>query len=632
MQMTDYPYRPLPSSAVQINDGFWGPRLETNRQVTLRVNLDKCADTGRIDNFRKAAGELPGAHEGIQFNDSDVFKVIEGVALDLQLQPDPALQEEVETIIGHIAAAQEADGYLYTARSIDPAHPHQHAGPQRWSELFASHELYNLGHLYEAAAAWYEASGSRTLLDVALRSADLIDTTFGPDALREVPGHQEIELGLVKLFRVTGERRFLKLARFFLDERGHANGRELQGNFGLHDYTQDHLPVREQREAVGHAVRATYMYAAMTDVAALTGDDALAAASRALWHNVNERKLALTGGIGARHHGESFGDDYELPNQSAYNETCAAIGNIFWNQRLFQLDGDPRYLDVLERTLYNGFLAGIDLSGDRFFYVNPLAADGVTNFNRDDSFERQPWFSCSCCPTNVIRLLPALGGSIYAQRDDQLFVNLFIGNETSMEIEGVAVGLQLDTTWPWAGSVRLQLQPARALNFTLKLRVPGPIAGQPLPGDLYHYLDDSPAALQLRVNGAAQAAEASDDYLSLTRTWQPGDVVELELELPLRRVVAHPQVAELAGRVALERGPLVYAAEGIDNDGRALGLALPDELELRPEMRPELTGGVTVLRGAGFTAIPYYAWGHRGIGEMNVWFERVPARNGSSGR
>ena len=252
-----------------------------------------------------------------------------------------------------------------------------------------------------------------------------------------MPGHQEIELGLVKLYRLTGEQRFLDQARFFLDERGHANGRELHGNFGLADYTQDHLPVREQREAVGHAVRATYMYAAMTDVAALTGDDALAAASRALWHNVSERKLALTGGIGARHHGESFGDDYELPNQSAYNETCAAIGNIFWNQRLFQLDGDPRYFDVLERTLYNGFLAGIDLSGDRFFYVNPLAADGVTNFNRDDSFERQPWFSCSCCPTNVIRLLPALGGSIYAQRDDQLFVNLFIGNETSVEIEGV---------------------------------------------------------------------------------------------------------------------------------------------------------------------------------------------------
>ena len=483
MQMTDYPYRPLPFSTVQINDGFWGPRLETNRQVTLRVNLDKCADTGRIDNFRKAAGELPGAHEGIQFNDSDVFKVIEGVALDLQLQPDPALQAEVETIIGHIAAAQEADGYLFTARTINPEQPHEHAGPERWSELFASHELYNLGHLYEAAVAWYETSGSRTLLDVALRSADLIDTTFGPDALREVPGHQEIELGLVKLFRVTGERRFLKLARFFLDERGHANGRELQGNFGLHDYTQDHLPVREQREAVGHAVRATYMYAAMTDVAALTGDDALAAASRALWHNVSERKLALTGGIGARHHGESFGDDYgNCPTRAPTTRPARPSATFSGTSASSSWTATRAIFDVLERTLYNGFLAGIDLSGDRFFYVNPLAADGVTNFNRDDSFERQPWFSCSCCPTNVIRLLPALGGSIYAQRDDQLFVNLFIGNETSMEIEGVAVGLQLDTTWPWAGSVRLQLEPARPLNFTLKLRVPGPITGQPAAG------------------------------------------------------------------------------------------------------------------------------------------------------
>ena len=609
-------------------DGFWRTRQETNRRVTLRVNLDKCAETGRIDNFRKAAGELPGAHEGIQFNDSDVFKVIEGVALDLQLQPDPALQAEVETIIGHVAAAQEPDGYLYTARTIDPDNPHEFAGSERWSWLAVNHELYNLGHLYEAAVAWTGATGSESLLDVARRSFELIDATFGPDALREVPGHQEIELGLVKLFRLTGEKRFLDQARFFLDERGHARGRELQGNYGIPGYMQDHLPVREQREAVGHAVRATYMYAAMTDLAALDGDGSMAGASRALWRNVSGRKLALTGGIGARHHGEAFGDDYELPNQSAYNETCAAIGNIFWNQRLFQLDGDARYLDVLERTLYNGFLAGIDLAGDRFFYVNPLAADGVTDFNRDDSLERQPWFSCSCCPTNVIRLLPVLGGMVYAQRDDQLYVNLFISNAARATIAGVPVGLQLDTSWPWAGDLRLRVEPERALRFTLKLRVPGPLLGKPVPGDLYRYLDDRPAGLQLRVNGAAQTADLQDGYLSLTRDWQHGDAVEMDMELPIRRVVAHPEVADLAGRVALERGPLVYAAEGIDNDGRALDLVLPDDLELQPEARPELAGGVTLLRGAGFSAIPYYAWGHRGVGEMNVWFERAAAQNG----
>ncbi|MDD9955358.1 MAG: glycoside hydrolase family 127 protein [Anaerolineaceae bacterium] len=626
--MRDYPHRPLPFSEVALTDGFWRARQETNRRVTLRVNLDKCAETGRIDNFRKAAGELPGAHEGIQFNDSDVFKVIEGVALDLQLRPDPALQAEVETIISHVAAAQEPDGYLYTARTIDPAHPHEHAGLERWSWLAVNHELYNLGHMYEAAVAWTGATGSESLLDVARRNFELIDATFGPDALREVPGHQEIELGLVKLFRLTGEQRFLDQARFFLDERGHANGRELQTNYGIPGYMQDHLPLREQREAVGHAVRATYMYAAMTDLAALDGDEEMAEASRALWRNVSGRKLALTGGIGARHHGEAFGDDYELPNQSAYNETCAAIGNIFWNQRLFQLDGDARYLDVLERTLYNGFLAGIDLAGDRFFYVNPLAADGVTDFNRDDSLERQPWFSCSCCPTNVIRLLPTLGGMVYAQRDDQLYVNLFISNAARATIAGVPLDLQLDTSWPWAGNLRLRLNPERPLRFTLKLRVPGPLLGQPVPGDLYRYLDERPACLQLRVNGAAQAADVQDGYLSLTRDWQPGDAVELDIELPVRRVVAHPEVADLAGRVALERGPLVYAAEGIDNDGRALDLVLPDDLELRPEARPELTGGVTLLRGAGFSVIPYYAWGHRGVGEMNVWFERAAAQNG----
>ena len=626
--MTDYPFRPLPFSEVALADGFWRTRQETNRRVTLRVNLDKCAETGRIDNFRKAAGELPGAHEGIQFNDSDVFKVIEGVALDLQLRPDPALQAEVETIIGHVAAAQEPDGYLYTARTIDPDNPHEFAGSERWSWLAVNHELYNLGHLYEAAVAWTGATGSESLLDVARRSFELIDATFGPDALREVPGHQEIELGLVKLFRLTGEKRFLDQARFFLDERGHANGRELQSNYGIPGYMQDHLPLREQREAVGHAVRATYMYAAMTDLAALDGDGSMAGASRALWRNVSGRKLALTGGIGARHHGEAFGDDYELPNQSAYNETCAAIGNIFWNQRLFQLDGDGRYLDVLERTLYNGFLAGIDLAGDRFFYVNPLAADGVTDFNRDDSLERQPWFSCSCCPTNVIRLLPVLGGMVYAQRDDQLYVNLFISNAARATIAGVPVGLQLDTSWPWAGDLRLRVEPERPLRFTLKLRVPGPLLGQPVPGDLYRYLDDRPAGLQLRVNGAAQTADLQDGYLSLTREWQHGDAVEMDVELPIRRVVAHPEVADLAGRVALERGPLVYAAEGIDNDGRALDLVLPDDLKLQPEARPELTGGVTLLRGAGFSAIPYYAWGHRGVGEMNVWFERAAAQNG----
>ncbi len=626
--MTDYPCRPLPFSEVTVTDGFWRSRLETNRRVTLRANLDKCAETGRIDNFRKAAGELSGPHLGIQFNDSDVFKVIEGVALDLQLHANPALQAEVETIIGHIAAAQEPDGYLYTARTIDPDHPHEHAGRERWSWLVVNHELYNLGHLYEAAVAWTEATGSRSLLDIALRSFELVNATFGVDALREVPGHQEIELGLVKLFRLTGERRFLDQARFFLDERGHANGRALQTNFGIPGYMQDHLPVREQREAVGHAVRAAYMYAAMTDVAALDGDGQLAGASRALWRNVSGRKLTLTGGIGARHHGESFGDDYELPNQSAYNETCAAIANIFWNQRLFQLDGDARYLDVLERTLYNGFLAGIDLAGDRFFYVNPLATDGVTNFNRDDSLERQPWFGCSCCPTNVIRLLPTLGGMVYAQRDDQLYVNLFVSSQVSASIAGVPVGLQLDTSWPWAGAVRLQLHPERPLRFTLKLRVPGPLLGRPVPGELYRYLDDRPASLQLRVNGRAQTAEVQDGYLTLTRDWQPGDVVELDMDLPVRRVVAHPKVTDLAGRVALERGPLVYAAEGIDNDGRALDLVLPDDLELQPEARPDLIAGVTVLRAAGFMAVPYYAWGHRGVGEMNVWFERAPAQNG----
>jgi DUF1680 family protein len=393
--MMDYPVTPVAFTRVGFADAFWSQRLETNRKVTIPYDFQKCEDTGRVDNFVKATGLMEGSHEGIFFNDSDVFKVIEGASYSLSLHADPDLDAYLDDLIAKIAAAQESDGYLYTARTIDPgAVTAEREGLTRWSNLRVNHELYNVGHMYEAAVAHYQATGKRNFLDIALKNAELIDSVFGPDKKRDVPGHQEVEIGLVKLYRITGEKRYLELAKFFLDERGHARGRELYGNFDNPGVMQDHLPVVEQDEAVGHAVRAVYMYSGMADAAALTGDQAYLEALNALWDNVVAKKLYLTGGIGARHHGEAFGDDYELPNDTAYTETCAAIGNIYWNHRMFLLHGDAKYLDVLERSLYNGFLSGIALSGDRFFYVNPLSFDGETDFNRDDSRERLPWFGC----------------------------------------------------------------------------------------------------------------------------------------------------------------------------------------------------------------------------------------------
>ena len=419
----DYPIQPIPFTQVSIEDDFWQPRVETAINVTIPYDFEKCEETGRIDNFAKAGGLMEGEHEGIFFNDSDVFKVVEGAAYALQVSPNAELESYLDDLIGKFAAAQEDDGYLYTARTIDPANAPEPCGPKRWSNLRVNHELYNVGHMYEAAVAHYQATGKRNFLEIALKNADLIDSVFGADKLRDVPGHQEIEIGLLRLFRVTGDERYLRLARFFLDERGMANGRQI---YGL--YVQDHLPVTEQREAVGHAVRAGYMYAAMTDIAAVMGDSDYATAVTALWDNVVGKKLALTGGVGARHEGEAFGDNYELPNLTSYNETCAAQANILWNHRLFLLTGEAKYIDILERSLYNGFLSGIGLDGRSFFYVNPLACDGEFRFNRDDELTRQPWFKTSCCPTNVVRLLPSLSGYVYASGERELFVNLYVAD------------------------------------------------------------------------------------------------------------------------------------------------------------------------------------------------------------
>jgi len=628
-----YQYTPIPFTDVTVNDAFWSPRIETNRTVTIGYDFQKSEETGRLRNFDKAAGRMAGDHEGIFFNDSDVFKIIEGAAYSLSLHPDPALDQYLDALIERIAAAQEADGYLYTARTIAERNgtPEKlkadREGLTRWSHLRVNHELYNVGHLYEAAVAHYLATGKRALLDVALKNADLIDDVFGPDKQRDVPGHQEIEIGLVKLYRITGEERYLRLAKFFLDERGHYNnGRQRYGNYGDEAYTQDHLPVVEQDEALGHAVRAVYMYTGMADVAALTGEQPYIDAIDRIWENVVGKKFYLTGGIGARHHGEAFGANYELPNATAYNETCAAIANVFWSQRMFQLHGDAKYIDVLERSLYNGFLPGIAFSGDRFFYVNPLAFDGQMNFNRDDSHVRLGWFNCSCCPTNVVRVFPSLGGYLYAHRADRLYVNLFMGSQTTVDFNGTPVQITQTTNYPWDGTVTLTLQPAQPTTFTLCIRIPGWAQGRPVPSDLYHYLDNTAAPIVLTVNGQPMALTLHQGYAMLDHTWQAGDIVELTLPMPVRRVACHPAVSENVGKVALERGPLVYCAEGIDNRGQVLDVVLQDGATLETEFVPDLLHGVVVVRAVQptgvLTFVPYYAWAHRGVGEMAVWLKR----------
>ncbi|MCC7491159.1 MAG: glycoside hydrolase family 127 protein [Fimbriimonadaceae bacterium] len=626
---------PVPLTAVRLHDGFWSQRLETNRRVTVPYDFAKCDETGRNANFAKAAGRLPGTFVGTPFDDSDVFKVIEGASYELQRQRDPALEHYLDALIADIAGAQEPDGYLYTARRLLPADQMPGmSGPTRWSRLASSHELYNVGHLYEAAAAHYQATGQRSLLDVALRNADFLGTVFGPGKLLEPPGHQEIELGLGRLYQATGQRKYLDLARFFLDLRGRPETHALRGAG-----QQDHLPVLQQSEVVGHAVRAGYQYAAMVDQALLAGDQAYAAAAVRLWQNMVGRKLYLTGGVGASHGGEAFGAEYELPND-AYNETCAAIAAALFSERLGRLTGDGRYYDVLERILYNGFLSGVALSGDRFFYPNPLVSDGRRAFNHG-SRERAPWFGCSCCPVNVVRFMPSLLRYFASSRGDVVDLNLYAAGSLDLAVGGQTVTLRQQTRYPWDGTVEVTVRPQRPATFTLRLRVPGWSQGRPLPSDLYAYRAAAGPGPQAQLNGEPLPMRLDHGYLPLRRHWRPGDRVRLELPMPVRRVQAHHQVRDLAGLVAVERGPLVYCWEGADHAGRTRDLLLPPAAELRPDWQPTLLGGLTLLRGAGqratrqadggvtcdaapVTLIPYYAWCHRGPNEMAVWLPERP--------
>ena len=667
----DYPITPVPFTSVKITDGFWAPRIETNRRVTIPAIFRKCEETGRIDNFAIAGGLLEGEYKGERYNDTDVYKTIEGASYSLMVHPDPVLERYLDGVIVKITAAQEPDGYLYTPRTASPQELQPGIGAERWAELAISHELYNAGHLYEAATAHFLATGKRSLLDVALKNADLVARTFGAESGKRqgFPGHQEIELALVKLYRLTGKTSYLDLARYFLDQRGH--GVKLvqypPGNrFAIYNdatQIQAHKPVLEQDEAVGHAVRLTYMASGLADIAALTGDRAYFDAVRKLWENVVGKKMYLTGGVGSRHDRERFGENYELPNLTGYLETCASIGMALWNHRMFLLTGEAAYLDVMERVMYNGVLSGVSLDGTLFFYPNPLESDGKYRFNKGRA-GRAPWFGVACCPGNVSRFLPSVPGYVYATRDDVLFVNLFITGAAMIDLGGKAVRVTQETRYPWDGTVRITVDPENKAEFALHVRVPGWARNRPVPTDLYRFAEKGDPEVLIRVNGKAVGMSLENGFARIRRVWKKGDRVEVIFPMDARRVVAHPSVKDDEGFVAVERGPLVYCAEGADNSGRALNIVLPDSAPLRPVEKGDLLDGLVVLTadalaadpaavtsvgeteakdaaaddeeeappasrrrlapGAGLTPhplvlIPYYAWAHRGASEMTVW-------------
>lgn len=618
-----YPIDPVPFTSVKVTDNFWGQRLQASREVTIPLAFSKCEETGRYENFVKAAHPSDTYKvEGLSFDDTDVYKTIEGASYSLQTYPDKKLQKYIDSVLVIVAGAQEPDGYLYTARTMNPKHPHNWAGKERWVAVEnLSHEFYNLGHMIEGAVAHYQATGKRNFLDIAIKYADCVcrEIGNGPQQKKYVPGHQIAEMALVKLYMATGDKKYLDQAKFFLDTRGYTSRKDA--------YSQAHKPVVEQDEAVGHAVRAVYMYSGMADVAAITGDSSYIKAIDKIWDNIVSKKIYITGGIGARHAGEAFGNNYELPNQSAYCETCAAIGNVYMNYRLFLLHGDAKYFDVLERTLYNGLISGVSLDGGSFFYPNPLSSNG--------KYSRKPWFGCACCPSNVSRFIPSLPGYVYAVKNDQVYVNLYLSNKAELKVDKKKILLEQETGYPWNGDIRLKITQGNQA-FTMKLRIPGWVRGNVLPSDLYSYADNQKPAYQVSVNGQTVESDVNDGYLSIARKWKKGDVVEVHFDMIPRIVKANPKVEADHGRVAVERGPIVYCAEWPDNRFNVHSILLNQHPQFKVTDKPELLYGIRqittdaqalsydkagklVTKDVELTLIPYYAWAHRGEGDMEVW-------------
>ena len=641
---TGYPISPVPFTAVKVTPGtFWGQRLEASRNVTVPLAFSKCESEGRYKNFENAAAHMKDPSKvfkvngvGYSFDDTDPYKTLEGAAYILQTYPDKKLEAYCDSVIDIIATAQEPDGYLYTARTQNPADPHHWAGDRRWvKEEDLSHELYNLGHMVEGAVAYWQATGKRKFLDIACRYADVACKEVGPNAgqICVVPGHQIAEMAMARLYLATGQKKYLDFAKFLLDYRGKTQIKNA--------YSQSHKPVIEQDEAVGHAVRAAYMYAGMADVAALTGDKDYIKAIKNIWWNIVEKKLYITGGIGATSNGEAFGKNYELPNMSAYCETCAAIGNVYVNHRLFLLHGLSKYYDVLERTLYNGLISGVSLQGNGFFYPNPLESMG--------QHQRQAWFGCACCPSNICRFIPSLPGYVYAVKDGvkgvqdntpAVYVNLFLSNTATLNVGGKKVTLSQQTNYPWDGDITITVDKSTAGEFALKVRIPGWLLGSvvPAPSDLYKYSDNKRLNYAYSVNGSTYNAKVSsaDGYLILTRKWKKGDKIQLHFDMEPRTVRANNKVEADRGMVAIERGPLVYCAEHPDNQFDIFSALVSQEPQFQLG-KSEIAGtpivtlttdaqtldfnkqGKLTVKDQTLTLIPYYAWCHRGSGKMRVW-------------
>lgn len=578
-------------SHVHIQDNFWSPRLSKHTTATLPVCIDQIENqTGRMQNFVNASkGE--GEHSGIFFDDSDVYKALEGIAYSLINNPNPELEKKADEWIDKIASAQQPDGYINTFYTLT-------GQDKRWKNM-DKHEMYCAGHMIEAAVAYYQATGKRKLLDVSIRMADHMMSLFGPGKRNWVPGHQEIELALVKLYQTTQEEKYLDFANWLIEERGHGHGSK--GDEGHWDpsYYQDVVPVRELTDISGHAVRCMYLYCGMADVAALKKDTGYVRALDRLWDDVVLRNMYVTGGIGSSKHNEGFTEDYDLPNLDAYCETCASVGMVYWNQRMNQFTGDSKYVDVLERSMYNGALAGVSLAGDRFFYVNPLESNG--------DHHRQAWYGCACCPSQVSRFLPSIGNYIYGTSDKALWVNLFMGNTTQISLDNKEVTLKQETNYPWDGQVNLTVTSAQPLNKELRIRIPGWCKNY-----------------TLSVNGNKVNATKDKGY-AVIKDWKSGDRIALNMDMPVEVVTADPRVKQNVGKRAIQRGPLVYCLEEIDNakDFGKATLAASASFEVKDE--PGKLGGIKQIEALSgnqkLSLIPYYTWDNREPGKMKVWID-----------
>ncbi len=607
----------VPFRNVAVTGGIWRQRMDVNRTVSLPHVWGRCEystkangdDSKRLDNFRKAAGEIDGEFTGTYFNDSDVYKIIEGTANSLQNHPDPKLEAYADKVIDWIAAAQWDDGYVYTFYSVPRKKPEA-----RWSNVGGMHELYCAGHLIEAAVAYHRATGKRKLLDVAIRFADLICDTFAPEKKTAAPGHQEIELALMKLYRVTGKQRYMDTAKFFVDQRGRAEGRGLYGT-----YSQDHIPFVQQEEGVGHSVRAGYLYCAATDIAALNHDESYANALHRVWDNIVNKKTYLTGGIGQPGGPEGFAGDYELGN-SCYAETCSGIAFAMWNHRLHQMTGESKYADLMERTFLNNMLSSLSAEGDRHYYTNPLTTGGRERWH-------WPGHDCACCPSNLVRVISSISGYTYSHNDDTIIVNQYLASEGTVPLPGNPVTLIQTTRYPWDGDIAIEVRPEAPGTFKIKLRIPGWARNHPMPGNLYKYIDTSDDKVTLAVNGSPMDVNSKKGYVEIGREWKPGDTIRLNLPMPIRRVIAHPKAVADKGLVAIERGPVVYCAEFKDNSLDVSQLKLPDNARLNATFEEDFFGGtVTLTSDSGLKLIPYYLYANRGKGWMRVWLPRGEPR------